>query len=182
MRALTRQVCRCHERISPPAEPVQRIEGGQKAGVVGRTGAGKSSLVLALFRLVEASGGKIEIDGVDVSQIGLGRMRNAVTIIPQDPTLHKGSVAHNLDPFGGHSEAEMLQVLIRTQLPESMLYTEVEKAGSNLSSGERQLLCFARALLRRRPILVNCERSQRLSCTLALQVRTPDGGSLTPCH
>lgn len=120
------------------------IEGGQKAGIVGRTGAGKSSLILALFRLVEANGGSICVDGVDIATVGLERMRGAITIIPQDPTLHKGSVAHNLDPFEMHTEEELKVVLRRTQLPESMLHSEVEKGGANLSSGERQLLCFAR--------------------------------------
>ncbi len=87
------------------------IPGGQRCGIVGRTGSGKSSLILSLFRLVEASAGSIEIDGVDVRSLGLDRLRHAVTIIPQDATLHKGTVAHNIDPFSRHSRAELTSAL-----------------------------------------------------------------------
>ena len=111
------------------------LEGGQKAGIVGRSGSGKSSLMLSLFRLVEACGGSIEIDGRNIQSMGLLALRRAVTIIPQDPTLFKGSCAHNLDPFGMHTKEALLAALHSTQLPESILDSEVEKGGSNLSSG-----------------------------------------------
>lgn len=139
-----------------------RIVGGERAGICGRTGAGKSSLILALLRLVEPSGGSVRIDGVDTSTIGLDRLRRAVAVIPQDPTLHKGSVRHNLDPFGEHTDEQLAQALARTALPAEMLTAEVEKSGSNLSSGERQLLCFARALVQQRSILVLDEATSNL--------------------
>ena len=138
------------------------IEARQKAAVVGRTGAGKSSLVLALFRLVEPVSGSITIDGHNALCMPLHQLRRAITIIPQDPVLHQGTVAHNLDPFGMFDSALLADVLQRAGLPSQMVREEVDKDGSNLSSGERQLLCFARALLHQRSLMVLDEATSNL--------------------
>ncbi|KAG2059706.1 hypothetical protein BDR06DRAFT_987184 [Suillus hirtellus] len=118
-----------------------KIRGGEKIGVVGRTGAGKSSLMLALFRIVEVSGGSITTDGVDISTLGLKDLRSKISIIPQDPLLFSGTIRSNLDPFSQHSDA---------QAPTNRcdLDSTIEREGANLSVGERSLLSLARALVK----------------------------------
>uniref|UniRef100_A0A8C3AG31 Multidrug resistance-associated protein 1 n=1 Tax=Cyclopterus lumpus TaxID=8103 RepID=A0A8C3AG31_CYCLU len=137
-----------------------KIHQGEKVGIVGRTGAGKSSLTLALFRIIEASEGQIFIDGVDIAQLGLHELRSRITIIPQDPVLFSGSLRMNLDPFESFSDEEVWRSLEYSHLKSfvsglpNKLSHECSEGGENLSVGQRQLLCLARALLRKTKILV----------------------------
>ncbi|KAK3010474.1 hypothetical protein RJ639_012693 [Escallonia herrerae] len=135
------------------------IHGGEKIGVVGRTGGGKSTLIQVFFRLVEPSAGKIMIDGVDICKLGLHDLRSRFGIIPQDPVLFEGTVRSNIDPIGLYSDEEIWKSLDRCQLmdvvaakPEK-LDASVVDSGDNWSVGQRQLLCLGRVMLKRSRIL-----------------------------
>ena len=145
------------------------VRGGERIGIVGRTGAGKSSIMNALFRIVELSAGTIEIDGVDISSIGTHDLRSKLAIIPQDPTLFRGTVRSNLDPFNRHSDLELWVALRQANLVTDdeisaadggtgtgrvTLDGVVDEEGRNFSQGQRQLMALARALVRGSRIIV----------------------------
>lgn len=133
---------------------------GTRVGVVGRTGSGKTTLISALFRLVEPASGKIIIDGLDICSMGLKDLRMKLSIIPQEPTLFRGSIRTNLDPLGLYSDDEIWRALEKCQLKATvsklpnLLDSSVSDEGENWSAGQRQLFCLGRVLLKRNRILV----------------------------
>ncbi|XP_047308451.1 ABC transporter C family member 14-like [Impatiens glandulifera] len=135
------------------------INGGEKIGVVGRTGSGKSTMIQVFFRLVEPSGGKIIVDGIDISVLGLHDLRSRFGIIPQEPVLFEGTVRSNIDPVGLYSDEDIWKSLDRCQLKDVVaskpgkLDSLVVDSGDNWSVGQRQLLCLGRVMLKRSRLL-----------------------------
>lgn len=151
-----------------------KVDPCSKVGIVGRTGAGKSTIITALFRFLEADSGSILIDGIDISKVGLEELRTKLAIIPQDPTLFTGTIRFNLDPFSMYSDQEIFRALrsvhLIPRIPDSDeiiehvedenfnkfldLSSPVAEGGNNLSQGQRQLMCLARSLLKYPKILL----------------------------
>lgn len=155
-----------------------KINSGEKIGVVGRTGAGKSTITLAITRIVEIFEGQIKIDGVDVGQIKLDDLRSRITVIPQDPTMFKGTLKFNLDPENKNTDEEIYKIIEQAQLQELVdsdpagIEMEISENGSNLSSGERQLICICRAILRKSKLVILDEATANIDVITEQKIQT----------
>ncbi|CAM9019887.1 unnamed protein product [Wickerhamomyces anomalus] len=168
---------------------------GEKIGIVGRTGAGKSTIMNALFRINELATGKVQIDGIDISTLGLDQLRSKMSIIPQDPVLFKGSVRQNLDPFNSYNDVELWDSLKRSWLIEKdseltdanetmhkfHLDQHIKDEGENFSLGERQLIALARALVRNTKILVMDEATSSVDYETDSKIQSTIANEFSQC-